>query len=74
LQIISRRTLKTMASATIRWWGEDLSVAVSLGCTSARTGDTVESLLQRAQPAVSDLQVAPSVRATAAEGNRSSQG
>ena len=72
LQIISQRTLKTMASATIRWWGEDLSVAVSLGCTSARTGDTVESLLQRAQPAVSDDRLALSVRAAAAAVNRSS--
>jgi diguanylate cyclase (GGDEF)-like protein/PAS domain S-box-containing protein len=73
LQTVSQQTLKTVASATIRWWGEDLSVAVSIGCTSARAGDTVESLLQRAQPTFSDDQVALSVRSTAACANRSSQ-
>jgi diguanylate cyclase (GGDEF)-like protein/PAS domain S-box-containing protein len=73
LQTVSQRTLKTVASATIRWWGEDLSVAVSIGCTGARAGDTVESLLLRAQPTFSDDQVALSVRGGAASGRRSSQ-
>ena len=73
LQSVSQRTLKVMTSATIRWWGEDLSVAVSVGCSGARAGDTVESLLQRAQPAISDDQVALSVRAASASGNRSSR-
>jgi diguanylate cyclase (GGDEF)-like protein/PAS domain S-box-containing protein len=73
LQAVTQRMLRMMASATIRWWGENLSVAISIGCTSARAGDTVESLLQRAQPAFSDEQVALSVRATAASGDRSSR-
>jgi diguanylate cyclase (GGDEF)-like protein/PAS domain S-box-containing protein len=73
LQTFSQRTLKTVANATIRWWGEDLSVAVSIGSTSAREGDTVESLLQRAQPTFSGAQVALSVRATAASGDGSSR-
>lgn len=71
LQAASQRALKTLSSATIRWWGKDLSVGVSVGSASAQVGDTVGSLLQRAQPAFSDEQVALSVRATAASGNQS---
>ncbi len=72
LQAVSQRMLKMMASATIRWWGEDLSLAASIGCAGARSGDSVESLLQRAQPIFSDQQVALSVRTAAAPGSRSS--
>jgi diguanylate cyclase (GGDEF)-like protein/PAS domain S-box-containing protein len=68
---IGGRILKMMAGVTIRWWGEDLSVTVSIGSTGARAGDSVESLLQRAQHALSDQQGALSVRAAAASDNRS---
>lgn len=71
LQAVSQRTLKALSSATIRWWGEDLSVAISAGSTGARAGDSVESLLERAQPTFGDEQVALSVRAAAAFGSRS---
>ena len=57
LQSVSERVLKMMASATIPWWGEELSVEVSMGRTGALPGDTVESLLQRAQHALSENQV-----------------
>jgi diguanylate cyclase (GGDEF)-like protein/PAS domain S-box-containing protein len=73
LQGVSQRALKSLSSATIRWWGKDLSVGVSVGSASARIGDTVGSLLQRAQPTISDEQVALSVRATAASGGQSSR-
>lgn len=71
LQAACQRALKTLSSATIRWWGKDLSVTVSVGSAGAQVGDTVGSLLQRAQPTFSDEQVALSVRATAASGNQS---
>jgi diguanylate cyclase (GGDEF)-like protein/PAS domain S-box-containing protein len=69
---ICGRILKMMAGVSIQWWGEDLSVAVSIGSTAARSGDSVESLLQRAQPAISDEQVTLSVRAAGATDSRSS--
>jgi diguanylate cyclase (GGDEF)-like protein/PAS domain S-box-containing protein len=47
----SRRIQKMMANAAIEWWGEELSVVVSVGGTVAVEGDTMETLLQRAQPA-----------------------
>ena len=49
LQGVSARMLRMLSSATIKWWGEELSMAVSIGCTGAQPGDTVESILQRAQ-------------------------
>jgi diguanylate cyclase (GGDEF)-like protein/PAS domain S-box-containing protein len=73
LQAVSQRTLKTLSSATIRWWGEDLSVVISAGSAGARSGDSVESLLQRAQPTFSDEQIALSVRGAGSLGNRSPQ-
>ncbi len=49
IQAIGERLLRMAASATIEWWGEELSVAVSIGCAGAVAGDTVDAILQRAQ-------------------------
>jgi diguanylate cyclase (GGDEF)-like protein/PAS domain S-box-containing protein len=65
VQSVSQRVLNIMSCATIPWWGEELSVAVSAGRAGALAGDTVESLLQRAQLALGESQ-APPVRALAA--------
>ncbi|MFZ0760724.1 MAG: diguanylate cyclase [Candidatus Sulfotelmatobacter sp.] len=74
LQSVSERMLKMMASATIHWWGEELSTAVSIGRTGALLGDTIESLLRRAQHELGGDQVALPVRhATAAGANPRSQ-
>jgi hypothetical protein len=59
VQSVSQRVFKMLSSATIPWWGEELSVAVSMGRTGALAGDTVESLLQRAQPVLGENQAAP---------------
>jgi diguanylate cyclase (GGDEF)-like protein/PAS domain S-box-containing protein len=68
LGTVSESMLYMMRSATIPWWGEELPVAVSHGYTAAVAGDSVESLLQRAQKALSDNQVAPPARIAAAAG------
>jgi diguanylate cyclase (GGDEF)-like protein/PAS domain S-box-containing protein len=68
LRTIGERILKMIASTTIHWWGEELSVAVSMGRTGAVTDDTVESILQRAQPGSGGNQVTLPVRAGAAAG------
>lgn len=49
---VGERILRMLASATIQWWGEELSVTVSIGSVAAVEGDNVESLLQRAQRAL----------------------
>jgi diguanylate cyclase (GGDEF)-like protein len=51
LQAVSERVLRLLASVTIRWWGEELAVAVSIGRTTAVAGDSLESILERAQQA-----------------------
>ncbi|MGO9125659.1 MAG: diguanylate cyclase domain-containing protein [Terriglobales bacterium] len=45
----AERVQKLVAGAGIHWWGEQLSIATSIGCAGARAGDTVESLVERAQ-------------------------
>ncbi|MGB5155426.1 MAG: diguanylate cyclase [Candidatus Sulfotelmatobacter sp.] len=74
LQAVSARILEMMASATIQWWGEELSVTVLIGCTGARTGDTVESILDRAHPALGGNQAALTARAVAVGAANSRQG
>lgn len=73
LQAISRRMTRMTTSATIEWWGEDLSVAVSTVRTSAKTGDTLESLLQRAQLVLDAPRLAQLLPAAGAVGPRSSK-
>jgi diguanylate cyclase (GGDEF)-like protein/PAS domain S-box-containing protein len=73
MQTISDRVLKLMTSTTIEWWGEELSVAVLMGRTLARSGDTVESLVERAHLAHSEDQVSIPDQAAAATANSSSE-
>ena len=72
LQAVSERMLKMMSSATIEWWGEELSVAVSNSRTVVLAGDSIESLLQRAQLALGGNQPSPPGRTAAATGGDSS--
>jgi PAS domain S-box-containing protein len=45
--------LKRLVSLTaIPWWGDRISVTMSMGGTMARAGDSVESLMQRAEEAL----------------------
>ena len=71
LQAMSERVLRLLAGASIHWWGEELSVAISIGRTTAVAGDTLESILQRAQLALQDNPVVVSACAAAGSGNRS---
>ncbi|HVI07330.1 MAG TPA: diguanylate cyclase [Candidatus Binatia bacterium] len=48
LSAVCARMMRMLASASIMWWGEELSVKISLGRAAARPGDTQESLLARA--------------------------
>jgi len=58
LHEVSQRILKMTASATIQWWGEQLSVTLSIGGTIAAAGDGVESILQRVHQRLRENQVA----------------
>jgi diguanylate cyclase (GGDEF)-like protein/PAS domain S-box-containing protein len=68
LQAVTRRIVGAMASATIHWWGEELFVKVSVGRTSTIAGDTIESILQRAQGALHEEHLdVPSQKAAAGQ-------
>jgi diguanylate cyclase (GGDEF)-like protein/PAS domain S-box-containing protein len=52
LQAVVERMRRMLVGATIEWWGEEHTIAVSIGKASAQTGDTVDSLMERASQAV----------------------
>lgn len=72
LRTVSDRTAQMAARASIDWWGEELSVEVLMGCASAELGDSVESLLQRAEDELSRNRSQLSSGAAAAAGTGSS--
>jgi len=45
----AERLQKLVAGAGIHWWGEQLSIATSIGHAGAEAGDTVEGLTERAR-------------------------
>lgn len=49
LQAVVGRMHRMMSNASIEWWGEELALKVSIAYADAVDGDTVESLMQRAQ-------------------------
>ena len=57
------RIRKVVTSAGLQWWGDQLTVTTSAGYGVAQTGDTVDSLVQRAQDS---LKQASAKRAAAA--------
>jgi diguanylate cyclase (GGDEF)-like protein len=70
---ISGRIFRMLSSVSIKWWGEELSVEVSIGCTRVALDDTVESILLRAQDVLQASQTTQPARAAAAAGINSSQ-
>ena len=52
LQAVIERIRQMAASATIEWWGEELSAMILVEGSSAVADDTVESLLLRAHNAL----------------------
>ena len=52
LSACAERLKRLISSAAILWWGDRLSVTVSMGGTMARAEDTVESLVERAETAL----------------------
>jgi diguanylate cyclase (GGDEF)-like protein/PAS domain S-box-containing protein len=71
LETVVGRLLKMMSSATIMWWGEELTAAVSMGGAAAIAGDTAESLLRRTQQGMKFSRVTPAAAAAAAPAKRS---
>ncbi|MGB9405078.1 MAG: diguanylate cyclase [Candidatus Acidiferrales bacterium] len=51
---VGERLRKTMGYSEIHWWGDQLSVTVSMGGTTAKPADTPESMLERAEKSLAD--------------------
>jgi diguanylate cyclase (GGDEF)-like protein/PAS domain S-box-containing protein len=51
---VAERMKKMVTYAEVKWWGDDLSVTASFGGAASRTGDTVESLVERAEKSLAD--------------------
>jgi diguanylate cyclase (GGDEF)-like protein/PAS domain S-box-containing protein len=52
LRSCAERLRRLVSLTSVPWWGDRLSVTVSMGGTMAQPGDTVESLLGRAEEAL----------------------
>jgi diguanylate cyclase (GGDEF)-like protein/PAS domain S-box-containing protein len=64
------RIRKMVTCAGLRWWSDELSVTTSVGFATAQEGDTIDSLLKRAQ---SSLQRSSLKKVAAAAGSQGSQ-
>jgi hypothetical protein len=62
--------VKMVTCAGLRWWSDELSVTTSVGFATIQEGDSIDSLLKRAQ---SSLQRSSLEKATAAAGSQGSQ-
>lgn len=58
LQAVVDRMRRMMSNANIVWWGEELTLRISIGHASAIVGDTVESIMQRAKASLGGNQAA----------------
>ncbi len=59
---VRERIRRTLAGKSIEWWGERHSLPISIGEAAVRPGDTLESILHRAQQSLnsaSSLYAAP---------------
>ena len=59
------RMRKVVGCAGLQWWGDELSATISLGYSAAQAGDTIESLLERAQRSLEQKSASCSLAATA---------
>lgn len=69
LYSVRERLRRMLASAAIEWWGERRSLPVSIGQATAQSGDSIETLMARAQQS---LPAALPGQAHAGSGNQSS--
>jgi diguanylate cyclase (GGDEF)-like protein/PAS domain S-box-containing protein len=59
------RVHKLINRASIRWWGEQLSLAISMGYAAVEAGDTVASLTKRAERSLRETHTSDGVTAGA---------
>lgn len=73
LQAVATRLQRMISNGNILWWGEELGLKASIGSCEAVEGDTVESIMQRAQQGLASSRAIAS-GAPAANSAAASQG
>jgi diguanylate cyclase (GGDEF)-like protein/PAS domain S-box-containing protein len=59
VQAVAWRMQRMISSASIMWWGEELTVTAGIGRAGAIPGDSAESIVQRAQQALVEGRFTP---------------
>jgi diguanylate cyclase (GGDEF)-like protein/PAS domain S-box-containing protein len=72
LHMVRERVRRMLANDEIEWWGDKLSLPVSIGEAAAQPGDTVESLLERLQNSLNTASARRSGAAAASTGSQAS--
>jgi diguanylate cyclase (GGDEF)-like protein/PAS domain S-box-containing protein len=52
LSVVAQRLKATVSGSGIQWWGDRLCLAVSIGWTGVAPGDTVDTMVDRAESAL----------------------
>jgi two-component system, cell cycle response regulator len=63
------RIRKMVTCAGLRWWSDELSITTSVRYAAAQTGDTIDSLSQRAQDSLEQAAAAATAGSHHAQGN-----
>ncbi len=67
------RIRKMVTCAGLRWWSDELTVTTSVGYATAQPGDTIDSLLHRAQGSLQQSSVKPAAAAASQSSAGSSE-
>jgi diguanylate cyclase (GGDEF)-like protein/PAS domain S-box-containing protein len=73
LHAVRERIRRMLASDAIEWWGEKRSLPVLVGQATVRPGDSIESLLERAQKTLATAAEGQGRAATAANASQPSR-
>ena len=52
IESVAKRLTKMVSYTEIKWWGDKVSVTASFGGTASAKGDTVDSIVSRAEAAL----------------------
>jgi PAS domain S-box-containing protein/diguanylate cyclase (GGDEF)-like protein len=63
---VAERMRGVVAASKLKWWGDDIAITASFGGTTVRTGDTVKTIVERAETALSQSSEAGGNRITIA--------
>jgi diguanylate cyclase (GGDEF)-like protein len=51
---VANRMRGIIGSSKLKWWGDEIALTASFGATTVRPGDTMETIVERAEKALSE--------------------